>query len=467
MKKTIAVLPFVNGTGDSTNAYFCDGITESVIGELNRISDLQVSPRTSAAYSFKKQGKDIQLTGKELRVGSILQGQVKQAGHKINMEVNLVDAFSGNTIWTKKYDQNIKDIFSIQSEMAASVAEQLNSTITDNDMKNLVKRPTESMEAFNLYMQGRYYYGFRKDSTLRLAIGEFGQAIKLDPLFSKAYSGLADSYAALGYISYELPSNAFLKAEAAAFKALELDSNLADPHNSLGYIRFYYYWDWDPAEQEFRKALEKNPQYSLAYDAYAYFLTARERFPEAKMAMDKAIQLDPLSPQLNVDKGFTLFYMGEYDRAMQVLKDALVLEPKSALGHVWLGRVYQEKKMYAEAIAEYEKTLASIKDWPVARAAIGYVYGITGKKEEAQRILSRLQVIANTRYVTPYGVALVYASMNDLDKTFEYLGKALAERSNWLVWLKLDPRWVIIKDDLRYKDLVAKVRLLKNPESRP
>jgi tetratricopeptide (TPR) repeat protein len=372
-----------------------------------------------------------------------------------------VDVNSGETVWSKVYDRNIRDIFSIQSEMATSVAEQLKATLTEEEKNKLVIRPTQNLEAFNLYMQGRYYYGLRKDSTLRLAINDFNQAIQLDPAFSKAYSGLADSYAALGYSSYELPSNAFLKAEAAALKALELDSTLADPHNSLGYIRFYYYWDWDRAEQEFRKASELNPRYALAYDAYAYFLTARERFPESKMAIDKAVQLDPLSPQINADKGFTLFYTKDYDPAIRVLKETLVLEPKSALAHIWLGRAYQEKKMYAEAIAEYEKALVSVKDWPVALAAIGYVYGITGRHNDAQKMLMRLKAVADNRYVTPYGVALVYASIGDMDKTFEYLDKALAERSNWLVWLKQDPRWALIKNDPRYQDLVSKVGLLK------
>jgi tetratricopeptide (TPR) repeat protein len=317
-------------------------------------------------------------------------------------------------------------------------------------------------------MLGRYYYGIKRDSFLRIAINYFNEAIKLDPDFSKAYSGLADSYSALGYISYELPSNAFLKAEAAALKALELDSALADPHNSLGYIRFYYYWDWEGAEKEFRKALELNPRYALAYDAYAYLLTARERFPEAKMAIDKALQLDPLSPQINTDKAFVLFYMREYDQAIRVLKDALNIEPRNAMAHVWLGRAYQEKKMYAEAIAEYEKTLVGIKEWPVALAAIGYVYGITGRKEETLKILERLKTISSTHYVTPYGVALIYASIGDIDKTFENLNKAFTEKSNWLVWLKQDPRWELIKNESRYQELVSRVGLLqKSPVEKP
>ena len=207
-----------------------------------------------------------------------------------------------------------------------------------------------------------------------------------------------------------------------------------------------------------------NPHYAPAYDSYAYLLTARERFSEAKMAMDKALQLDPLSPQINTDKGFSLFYTKEYDQAMMVLRNSLAIEPRNALAHIWLGRVYQEKKMYKDAIGEYEKTLIGIKDWPVALAAIGYVYGIIGQKPEAEKMLIRLREVSGSRYVTPYGVALIYASINDRDKTFEYLDKAFEEKSNWLVWLKQDPRWVVVSDDPRYQNLVAKVGLLKkNP----
>jgi adenylate cyclase len=463
-EKSIAVLPFVNMTGDSTNDYFCNGITDAIIGNLNNISDLKVSPRASVLTAFKINKKDILLTGSALHVGSVLAGSIQQKGSKLNMKFKLVEIPSGKTIWIKDYNREIRDIFSVQSELAQLVAVTLHSGLTQEEREQLDKRPTRNLEAYDQYMQGRYYYGFRKDSTLRMAIKYFNQAIKLDSSYSKAYSGLADSYAALGYISYELPSSAFLKSEAAALKALELDSTLADPHTSLGYVKFYYYWDWEGAEVEFRKAQEMNPRYAPAYDSYAYLLTARERFPEAKMAMDKALQLDPLSQQINTDKGFSLFYMREYDQAMMVLKNSLTIEPRNPLAHVWLGRVYQEKKMYKEAIAEYEKTLAGIKDWPVALAAIGYVYGIMGQKTEAEKMLIRLQEVSASRYVTPYGVALIYASINDRDKTFERLDKAFEEKSNWLVWLKQDPRWGVVSDDPRYLNLIAKIGLLKkNP----
>lgn len=458
--KSIAVLPFVNRSGEKRNEYINDGITEGVISELTPIKGLRVIPRASA-MTYKNTKKNLRQIGDELHVAVILEGWVQKSGSSLKMNTRLTDVQSGRTIGEDLVDPDLKDILSIQTKLARSVAARLNVGTEEEKKGSIPVRPTQNLEAYNQYLLGRYYYYQRRDSSLRKAIDCFSLAIQLDPLFSRAYSGLADSYAALGYISYELPSRAFLKAEAAAVRALQLDSTLAEPHNSLGYVKFYYYRDWDGAEQEFRKAIRLNPQYELTYDAYGYYLTAMERYPEAGAAMDKAILLDPLSAQINTDKGFSLYYRGDYDLAIKTLKSVLELNPAFPLAHLWLGRSYQEKKMYKEAIGEYEKTRVAIKDWPVALAAIGYVYGITGQQKEAEKMLARLQEISGNRYVTPYGIALIYAGLDNKDKTFEWLGKAFEERSNWLVWLKLDPRWAPVKNDRRYADLVVKVGLLK------
>ncbi len=378
--KSIAVLPFVNRSGGKENEYISDGITEGIISELTRIKGLRVIPRASA-MTYKNSKKNLRQIGDELHVAVILEGWVQKSGSSLTMNTRLTDVQSGRTIGEDLYDPGLTDILSFQTGLARSVAERLNARPDEEEKREISVRPTQNLEAYNQYLLGRYYYYQRRDSSLRKAIDCFNLAIQLDPLFSKAYSGLADSYAALGYISYELPSRAFLKAETAAVRALQLDSTLAEPHNSLGYIKFYYYRDWEGAEQEFRNAIRLNPHYELTYDAYGYYLTAMERYPEAGAAMDQAIQLDPLSAQINTDKGFSLFYRGDYDLAINTLKSVIELNPYFPLAHIWLGRSYQEKKMYKEAIVEYEKTLLAIKDWPVALAAIGYVYGITGQTE--------------------------------------------------------------------------------------
>ncbi|HZE86500.1 MAG TPA: tetratricopeptide repeat protein [Puia sp.] len=318
-----------------------------------------------------------------------------------------------------------------------------------------------NLEAYNQYLQGRNNWDRRDQKSLRKGIEFFNRAIQLDSNMSQAYAGLADCYTALGYGSYELPANAFLKAESAALHALKLDPTLADPHTSLGYIRFYYYWDWAGAEREFTKAIQLDPHYESAFDSYSYYLTAMERFPEAGVAIDKALQLNPLSVPINTDKGFSLYYSGHYQQAIKVLRSITGMNPKNPLAHIWLGRSYQELKMYKEAISEFQFVLGLNKNWPVALAALGYVYGISGQEKKAIEILDTLVTLRPRQYVTPYGIALIYASVKNKDKTFEWLEQAYIDRSNWLVWLKLDPRWLPVRSDERYKDLLAKTGLLK------
>src|SRR5882724_421142 len=410
--KSIAVLPFVNLNKNTENEYFNDGMTDEIIMQLSKIADLKVISRPTV-MTYKGTKKNIREISHELHVAAVLEGGVEKSGNNIRINARLIDATNGKTIWSTIYDRDINDIFSIQTEVAQLIAEQLNTELSDNEKNDISRRPTQNLEAYNQYLKGRYFYYLKNAKSLRKGIDFFSQAIQLDSGFSRAYSGLADCYSALGYGSYELPSSAFLKAESAAVKALQLDSTLADPHTSLGYIKFYYYWDWKGAEQEFLKAIRLNPQYVLAFDSYGYYLTAMERFPEARVAFEKALQLDPLSSAITTDMGFNLYYLRNYDQSIRVLKSALQINPKAPLTHLWLGRSYQEQKKYAESINEYSSTLNVNKEWPVAYAAMGYVYGVMAQRAEAEKILTKMKAISDSNYVTPYGYALIYASLND------------------------------------------------------
>ena len=233
-----------------------------------------------------------------------------------------------------------------------------------------------------------------------------------------------------------------------------MDSTLADPHASLGYYNFYFAWDWAAAEQEFRTAIALNPNYELGYDWYGYYLTAMRRYDEAKVILEKAKELDPLSARITTDMGFSVLYSGDYDFAVKELQTALQMNPRFLLAHIWMGRAYQAKKMYPEAIAEYKKTSEISANWPVALAVTGNVYGVSGDKVNAQNILDTLAALSSKKFVTSYGVATVYTGLGEKDKAFEWLNKAYDERSNWLVWLKADPRWAPLKTDKRYIELV-------------
>jgi TolB-like protein/Tfp pilus assembly protein PilF len=456
--RSIAVLPFLNQSGDTSKEYFNDGMTDEIISQLSKIPRLKVIARSSV-MGYKNKKINIKQIAEVLHVYAVLQGLVRESGNRINIHAMLTDINTGRVIWEEDYDRELKDIFSIQNEVAHLIADRLNTELSNSELENIAQRPTQNLEAYDQFLQGRYYWNKGTESSLRKAIIFFNQAIKLDSGYSKAYSGLADCYSALGYSSYDLPADAFLKAEAAALKALQLDSGLADPHTSLGYIKFYYYWDWAGAEKEFLNAIQLNPSYVLAYDSYCYFLTAMERFPEARAAIEKAVQLDPLSAKIITDLGFYFYYSRNYDQAITSLKNALELNPKNGLAHIWLARCYQEKKMYQEAIEENKITIGINKNWPVGYAAIGYVYGIMGQTENSKKILDTMYALSGKRYVTPYGIALVYAGSKDIENTFKNLDKAVADRANWLVWLKLDPRWTVIRNDRRYDALIRKIGL--------
>ena len=270
---------------------------------------------------------------------------------------------------------------------------------------------------------------------------------------------MADCYTTLGYFSYLAPVDAFPKAKAAAIKAVELDPTLAEPHTSLAYARLYYDWDWPGAEKEFAEAISLNPNYATAHHWYSVYLTAMERPEQASTEIKRAHELDPLSLIINTDIGFELYYTRHYDQAVSQLKTTLEMKPDFPLAHLWLGRTYQEKAMYDEALAEFKTVESSFRGWPVAIAAIGYVDGVSGKRTDAMNVLRDLNELARQRYVTSYGVALVYAGLGDRDKAFASLEKAHAERSHWLVWLKLDPRWDSLRADPRFADLVRRVGL--------
>jgi tetratricopeptide (TPR) repeat protein len=384
---------------------------------------------------------------------------VQREGTIIRITAQLINVEDGYHLWSEKFDENSGTLFEIQDKIASAIAEKFSLTTSLPNANTVARAPTESKEAHELYLKGRFFWNLRQPGALKKGIEFFEKAIAIDPQYAEAWSGIADCYTALGWGSFLAPRDAFPKAEAAASRALALDSTLAEPHASLGYYRLYYDRDWIAAEKEFQKAIALNPKYEIAYDWYATYLTAMGRFPEARAIMKKALDLDPLSHVFGSDMGFTLFYGGSYDESIKELQSVLDLNPKYPIAHLWLSRAYQQKKMYKESIAEYRKTLQVIPAWPVALAGIGNIYGEMQNKKEAQKMLDTLTLVSSKAYVTSYGVALIYAGLRDHDRAFQWLDKAYEERSNFLVWLKVEPRWGRMRSDPRYDALVRRVGL--------
>jgi len=456
--RSIAVIPFVNSNNDPQQAFFTDGLTEDILIDLSRIKGLKVCARTSS-FQFRGKIADVRQVGEKLKVSTLLEGSLQILGDQVKVVFKLVDTKDGSEILTGQYTENMDNISALQKKISGAVAEKLQIKSTGKDLQIAAKKATPNKQAYSLYLKGRASWNLGTPPDLKRGIDFFRQAIAIDSSYAAAYSGIADCYTALGYGSFIAPKDAFPKALEAATKALQLDSTLAEPHASLGFYKFYYEWDWAAAEQEFRASVARNANYAIGYDWYGYYLTAMKRYDEAMVVLKKAQELDPLSVRINTDIGFCFFYSGNVDQAITVCKASLQRNPKFILAHLWLGRSYHVKKMYPEAISEYKKGIEAAPGWSVPFALVGNAYGESGDKENAHRVLDTLTSWSSKKFVTAYGVATVYVGLGEKEQTFFWLNKAFEERSNWLVWLKLDPRWAPIMSDKRYIEMVNKIGL--------
>lgn len=455
---SIAVLPLKNLSGNPADEYFADGMTDELITNLAKISALRVISYTSVS-KYKTTSKPLPQVAQELQVDGIIEGSVLRSGDQVRITAQLIYAPRDQHLWAEEYQRYVRDVLYLQREVARDIAEQVRVTLTPNERKRLATAGAVDPVAYESYLRGRSFWNQRSEASLLKAIDQFNKAIEADPGYAPAYSGLADCYTTLGYLSYLDPLDAFPRARDAATKALELDPSLAEAHTSLAYFNLYHAWNWAEAENEFKKAIELNPNYATAHDWYSYYLMAMGRFDDAWKEVNRAHELDPLSVTISTDIGFNYYYRRRYDEAINQLRATLSVSPKFPLAHLWLGRAYQQKKMYSEAIDEFNKTDAALPGWVVTIAGMGHAYGEWGHQAEAKQVLVRLNEMAREKYVTPYGVALVYAGLGDKDQAFAWLNKAVAGRSHWLVWLNRDPRWDRIRSDPRFDDLQKRVGL--------
>ena len=453
---SIAVLPLENFSGNPAEDYFADGMTDELTTNLAKVRSLGVIGRTSV-MRYKGTHKSIPEIARELKVDSVVEGSVVRDGDNVRITAQLIDGSSGRHLWADDFERPRGDVLQLQKEVALKIVQQIRVTLTPDEEIRLTGAGAVDPKAYEANLKGRSYWNQRSEAGIKKAIEQFNAAIQADGSYAEAYSGLADSYTALGYFSYLDPNDAFPRAKAAADKALELDPTLAEAHSSLGYYNLYYAWDWKESEKEFRRSIALNPNYATAHEWYSVYLLAMGRPDEAMVEIRRAQQLDPLSPLINTDVGFQFYYNKRYDEAIQQLRNTLQTDPKFPLAHLWLGRAYQQKGMYEEAISEYRQTDTSWPEWVVSLAAIGNVEGIAGKKSEAREMLSKLNTLSEVKYVTPYGTALLYAGLGDKIQTFNWLDKAVQGRSHWLVWMRLDPRWDDVRADPRFKEVVRRV----------
>ena len=433
-------------------------MTDELITSLAKVSSLRVISRTSV-MPYKGARKSLPEIARALNVDAVVEGSVVRSGSRVRITAQLIYAPTDRHLWAEEYERDQRDVLMLQSEVARTIAQEIRATLTPQERARLTSRGVVNPEAYEDYLKGRSYWNQRTEAGLNHAIEQFTKAITVDPNYAQAYSGIADSYTTLGYFSYLDPNEAFPRAKAAAAKAIELDPTLAEAHASLAYYNLYHAWNWVEAEREFHQAIALNPNYATAHEWYSIFLLAMRRPEEAWVEINRAWELDPLSIIIRTDVGFNYFYKHDYDRAISQLSNTLAINPKFPLAHLWLGRAYQQKRMYAEAIAEFDQVNTVLPDWIVTIAGTGNAYGEWGRNAEAQAVLLHLSQLSQQKYVTPYGVALVYAGLDDKDEAFVWLNKSLDARSHWLVWLDLDPRWERLHGDSRFAELKRRVGL--------
>src|SRR6266567_1174617 len=454
-EKSIAVLPFVNMSADKGDEYLSDGVSEELITALSKISGLQVKARTSS-FAFKGKNEDIEKIGELLHVSHLLEGSVARAGNKLRITAQLIQTSDGNHLWSDTYDREMQDIFAVRSEVAQQVAETLKIRLLGDDKKRLDKKPTENIEAYNLYRQGRYYADKFSQDGFKKALGFYQQAIEKDPRFALAYAGMADTYV-LAADFYIPPREAFSKAKEAALKAIEVDETLAEAHASLGFVHFHYDWDWAAAEKEFKRALTLNPQSAQAHLLYTEYLAGMGRYDEAYSQGRRALELDPLSISARWSLGWASLHAGRSDDAIQQFSKGAELDPNNAWVRLYLGRAYLSKGMGQRGIEEMETAQRLEPDHPMVLAFLGYGYAVTGRRADALKSLQTLDEIEKKHYVSRISRVYVYAGLGDKDKAFEWLEKAYQERSDLLAWFRKDPESKNLQSDPRFATMMHKV----------
>ena len=452
---SLAVLPFLSPAKGTDEEYLADGITESILNMLSKVPGLRVVPR-SIVYRYKDRELDIPLVAAELRVRAVVTGRVLQRGTVLQVSAELSDAVSESQLWGDRFSRSTDDIFAVQEEVANEIVKSLRLRLSAAEREELVRRYTHDSIAYRAYLRGRYQWNKRtKDGFLR-AIEHFQEAIDRDPSYALAYAGLADAYNVLGYYNFLAPREAYPKAKAAATRALAIDESLVHAHASLGYARLFFDWDWKGAEASFLRAIELDPTYASAHQWYAWYLLVMRRMDEMIVSMRTALQLDPLSLIINAHMGYALFWANRFDDAMEQLRRTQALDPNFALTYWPLGAVHVYQGQYAEAIADFQR-LVELTDGTIGSGYLGITAGIGGRHDITRAVLARLDAAATARYVSPLDRSISHAGLGDVEETFRWLERAVAERVSDLVRLRVLPWPNVVREDPRFERIAATI----------
>ena len=458
--RSLAVLPLANRSGDPGQDFFADGMTDELISELAKISGIKVISRTSV-MGFKNSKQLLPEIAKSLRVDAVVEGSVQRVGDRVRIKASLVYAGTDRELWTQSYDEDVRDVLTVESRVAKTIADEIQVQLTPQEQARLSKPRPENPEAHEAYLMGQYYWNKRTGEGLQKSIAYLEKAIADDPDYAIAYAALADSYHVLPELTSVPSSEALPKARTAALKALDLDNSLAEAHSALASVKEDYDWDWKGAEAGYKRAIELSPGYMLAHAGYSNLLLELGRFPEALAQARIAQQLDPLSVFANDNLSAILFYAGQHDQSIDQCRKTLELEPTSSQAHRHLAQVYIQKQLYSEAISELKQAIELSPGSSGALADLGYVSGISGNTDEAHRILLQLKSGAD---VSPYHLAIVYMGLKENDRALEALNDAVKHRSAGVVHLKIARQFQALHTDPRFEKMLSEVGLDTNAE---
>jgi TolB-like protein/DNA-binding winged helix-turn-helix (wHTH) protein/Flp pilus assembly protein TadD len=455
---SIAVLPLENLSNDPEQQYFVEGMTDEITTDLAKLPGIRVISRTSA-MQYKDTHKTLPQIARELNVDAVVEGTVLRVGNRVRVRTQLIYAPADRHVWAQAYERDLKDVLALQASLAQDIAGEIQLKLTSQERANLAVARSLDPEAHELYLKGRYFWGKRDQASFTKAIDYFQRAIAKDPTYGAAYAGLADSYALSGGFNLIPVEQAMPRAQAAAEKALELDSNLAEAHASLGLIAPFNNWNWADAERHYERAIELNPNYATAHHWYAEgYLMPVGRADEAIAEIRKAQELDPLSAVIATDLGKELYFVRRYDEALVELRRALELDPNFVSAHNWISDTLLEKRLYSDAVVELEKT-RPFREERVYIRQTAYLYARMGRRAEARTALAKSLQLSKGKQVSSGAVALTYAALGDKDESFQWLEKAYTERSSFMTSLKYWSVFDQLRGDPRFGDLLRRVGL--------
>jgi TolB-like protein/Flp pilus assembly protein TadD len=454
---SIAVLPFENMSADTENEYLCEGLAEELINGLTRIGTIRVVAHSSS-FSFKGRNTDVREIGRQLNVGTILEGSIRKSGDHLRVSAQLINAADGYHIWSEQYDRNMDDVFAIQDEISGKILKRFKTEGILGDRSKLsMKRPTENFEAYQLYLKGRSFWHHRGQGFLQKSMDCYQKAIQLDPQFALAYSGLADVFVSLGLWALAPPTEIFPKASDLIRKALEIDPDLAEAHCSQALVNMFYDWDWASAAEQLQQALALKPGCATFHLFNAHYLVMVEHFMKAIDEILTAQALDPLSPLVNANVGFIFILAGECERAIKELHNALEMDPQNARAHFYLGYACAVSGRHEEAFRAFRKAKAA-GGMPWCDESIGWVYALMHEKKKARAVLqASLAKIEKGEYVPWSMIALIYSCLGEDELAYEALTKCVEKRDTLLPWIKNTPGLNHLVKDPRIKDLLIRI----------